>query len=292
MNPPLSAIKYFKRMDDLKQTQKDFLTGFYTREYLISALLKRIVDANLHNEKFSILLIDIDHFKKINDKYGHLWGDEFLKFVSSTLRLTLEDKGFIFRYGGDEFVVLFSTPEPKQAFLLAKQFNIVMRNRPFLFNGRLFRITISCGLATYPDDAKGTEDLLKVADKALYFSKRYGRNTTTRAGKIGLQKFKIIAVVFLEVFFIAASVFFINTYLFKGFLPKTLSRLSIRRLLPIGVKADTRIILKTGDVILGRIVAEDEDKLIVEVSLEQGRCTMNIEKTLIQSIRRTKNRNK
>ena len=97
---------------------------------------------------------------------------------------------------------------------------------------------------------------------------------------------------FLEVLFIAALIFFINTYLFKGFLPKTLSRLSIRRLLPVGIKADTTIILKSGDVILGRIVAEDEDKLVVEVSLEQGRCTMNIEKALIQSIRRTKNRNK
>lgn len=277
-------------MDDLKQTQKDFITGFYTREHLASAMLKRIIDAKLHNEKFSILLVDIDHFKKINDKYGHLWGDEFLKYVSSTLRLSLEDKGLIFRYGGDEFVVLFSSPEPKQAFLLARQFNIVMRNRPFLFNGRLFRITISCGLATYPDDGKGAEDLVKAADRALYFSKRFGRNTTTRAGKIGIQKFKIITVVFLEVFFIAALVFFVNMYLLKGFLPRALSRLPVRRLLPAGVLADTTIILKSGDVILGRIVAQDQDKLVVEVSLEQGRCTMDIERTLIQSIIPTKKR--
>ena len=81
-------------MDDLSHAQKDFLTGFYTREHLASTLLKGIIDANLHNEKFSILLIDIDNFKKINDKYGHLWGDEFLKYVSSTLRLTLQNKGF------------------------------------------------------------------------------------------------------------------------------------------------------------------------------------------------------
>ena len=199
-------------MDELNDSQKDFLTGFYTREHLISTLLKRAIDANLHKEKFSILLVDIDHFKKINDKYGHLWGDEFLKYVASTLRLTLEDKGLIFRYGGDEFVVLFSTPDSKQAFMLAKQFNVVMRRRPFLFNGRLFKITISCGLATYPDDAQGAEELLKESDKALYFSKRYGRNTTTQAGKIGIQKFKIISVVFLEVFFIASIVFLVKTY--------------------------------------------------------------------------------
>jgi len=273
-------------MDDLTQTQKDFLTGFYTREHLVSTLLKKIIDANMHNEKLSILLVDIDHFKKINDRYGHLWGDEFLKYVASTLRLTLEDKGTIFRYGGDEFVVLFSTSDPKQAFLLAKQFNVVMRNRPFLFNGRLFKITISCGLATYPDDAPGAEGLLEQADKALYFSKRYGRNTTTRVGKVGFQQFKIISTIFLEVALIATLVFFINSYFSTDIVHQTLRKMSIRRFLPVGLKvrADTRIILKSGDVILGRIITEDENNLIVEISLEQGRCTMNIERPLIHEI--------
>ncbi len=271
-------------------TQKDFLTGFYSREHLVSTLIKKIINADLHKEKLSILLVDIDHFKKINDKYGHLWGDEFLKFVSSTLRLSLRDKGLIFRYGGDEFVVIFSTPDPKEAFSLARQFNMVMRNRPFLFNGRLFKITISCGLATYPEDARGAEDLLKVADKALYFSKRYGRNTTTQASRIGIQKFKIISVVFLEVFFIAGLVFFLNFYFFRDHLQKVLTRLPIRKFLPMGLKADTTIVLKSGDVILGRIVAEDQDKLVIGVSLGRGSCTMNIEKSLIQSIVQTKNK--
>lgn len=279
-------------MEELKQAQKDFLTGCYTREHMISALLKKIVDANLHKEKFSILLIDIDHFKKINDKYGHLWGDEFLKFVSSTLRLTLEDKGMIFRYGGDEFVVLFSTPEPKQAFAQAKQFNLVVRNRPFLFNGRLFKITLSCGLATYPDDGKGAEDLLKAADKALYFSKKFGRNTTTQAGKIGFQKFKMVSVVFLEVIFIVGLVFFLNNYVFKGAPLKILSRFSAKRLFPAGLRADTTIVLKSGDLINGCIVTEDANELVVNVSLDQGSCTMRIEKTLIRSITPIKNQSK
>jgi diguanylate cyclase (GGDEF)-like protein len=271
-------------MDDLQDAQKDFLTGFYTREHLISTLLKRAIDANLHKEKFSILLVDIDHFKKINDKYGHLWGDEFLKYVASTLRLTLEDKGLIFRYGGDEFVVLFSTPDSKQAFMLAKQFNVVMRRRPFLFNGRLFKITISCGLATYPDNAKGAEELIKEADRALYFSKRYGRNTTTQAGRIGIQKFKIISVVFLEIAFIVSLIFLLNTFVFRDYIQRKLARLPIKKLLPMGVKADTKIVLKSGDVILGKVISEDEDKLVVEVALGQGSATMNIEKPLIQSI--------
>jgi diguanylate cyclase (GGDEF)-like protein len=279
-------------MEELSGAQKDFLTGFYTRDHLISSLLKRIIEANLRKEQFSILLVDIDHFKKINDKYGHLWGDEFLKYVSSTLRLTLQDKGFIFRYGGDEFVVLFSSPDPKEAFLLAKQFNLVMRSRPFLFNGRLFRITLSCGLATYPDDAKGADDLLKLADKALYFSKRFGRNTTTRVGKIGWRRFKIILVVVLEAFFIMAAVSLLNTYFFKGSPIMAIKRLCFRGILPVGLGADTTIVLKSGEVILGSIISEDQDKLVVEVVLGQGSCTMNIEKSLIQDIIRSENKKK
>ena len=271
-------------MDGLKDTQKDFLTGFYTREHLTSELDRRITDANIHNEKFSILLIDIDHFKKINDKHGHLWGDEFLKFIGSTLRLTLEDKGLIFRYGGDEFVVLFSTTDPKQAFLLAKQFNLVVRNRPFLFNGHLFKITISCGLATFPKNGTTPEALMENADKALYFSKRFGRNTTTQAGKIGFYKIRIALVVLLEICFIAGLAFFAHSYFFKDSFQRFLAKLPVKRIISTGVAADTTVVLKSGQVISGKIVDEDQKKLVMEVSLGRGSCTMNIEKGLIQSI--------
>lgn len=279
-------------MDNLKDTQKDFLTGFYTREHLTSELDRRITDANIHNEKFSILLIDIDHFKKINDKHGHLWGDEFLKFIGSTLRLTLEDKGLIFRYGGDEFVVLFSTNDPKEAFLLAKQFNLVVRNRPFLFNGRLFKITISCGLATFPKNGTTPEKLMEAADKALYFSKRFGRNTTTLAGKIGFYKVRIALVVFLEICFIAGLAFFVHSYFFQDTFRRFLAKIPVSRILSTGVKADTTVVLKSGQVISGKIVDEDRKKLVMEVSLGRGSCTMNIEKSLIQSITHHESENK
>ncbi|MBN2097932.1 MAG: GGDEF domain-containing protein [Candidatus Omnitrophica bacterium] len=271
-------------MDDFKQEQKDFLTGFYTREHLKSALTKKISDAKLNNEKFFLLLIDIDHFKKINDKYGHLWGDEFLKFVGSTLRLSLEDKGLIFRYGGDEFVVLFATQDPKQAFALAKQFNLVMRSRPFLFNGHLFKITISCGLVTFPSDANNAEDLIKVADKALYFSKKYGRNTTTWASKIGLQQLKIISAVFVEVFLLAAIVFSVHNYFFQGSFKKLWQRMLTIRLLASPKQAESIIVLKTGEIISGSIITEDEDKFVVKVALGQGAATMNVEKALVQTV--------
>lgn len=274
-------------MKDLAQAHKDFLTGFYTREHLIPTLNKKIIDANQRKERLSILLIDIDHFKKINDKYGHLWGDEFLKYVSSTLRLTLENKGLIFRYGGDEFVVIFSVPHPEQALLLAKQFNAVIINRPFLFNGRLFRITISCGLATYPNDTQDVEELIGMADKALYFSKKYGRNTTIQASKIGIYKFKWISIVFLKVFFIIAVLSFIVSAIGfqRGFSLKKLSRLPIIRLLFTVPEADTTIILKSGDVLSGRIIEEDENRVLFSVIFDQGSYVVGVEKSLIREIR-------
>lgn len=277
-------------MEELSHAQKDFLTGFYTREHLISTLLKRIIDANLHRDKFSILLVDIDHFKRINDKYGHLWGDEFLKFVSSTLRLTLENKGVIFRYGGDEFVVLFSTSDPKEAYALAKQFNLIVRNRPFLFNGHLFKITISCGLATYPDDAQGAEGLIREADKALYFSKKYGRNTTTQVNKMAFKKFKMVSVLFSEILVIIAVVLFVNTFVFKGILQRLLKRLPINITFSLGNSAQTKITLKSGEVLYGQIIREDENELILNVMLGQGSAVMSIEKELIAEIANGRNK--
>lgn len=250
-------------MDEIKDMQKDAMTGAYTREHLLPTLKRMIIDANLRKERLSILLVDIDHFKQINEKYGHLWGDHFLRFEIATLRSTLQKKGLVFRYGGDEFVVIFSSPDPKEASLLAKQFNLVMEKRPFLFEGRLFKITVSCGLATYPDDAKSAEDLLKIADEALYFSKRSGRNTTTLVSKIGFYKIKTGVFTSLKILVIAGCAFFLYSYLFRADVQKAIKKSVVNKLLSSVFKTDTKIILKDGTTIKGHIVIEDGDNLIV-----------------------------
>jgi diguanylate cyclase (GGDEF)-like protein len=260
-------------MDEIEQLQKDALTGTYTREYLLPILKKRIFNAKLRKEKFSILLVDIDHFKNINDKYGHLCGDQFLKYVTSALRSTLEDKGLIFRYGGDEFVVLFSTPDPKQAFLLAKQFNLLMGKRPFIFNARLFKMSVSCGLATYPDDARDPESLLKIADKALYFAKRYHRSATIRAIHIGLQRFKIAVLILLKVTLFVTLILFFSTFIFKPDVQKRIKSSLVDKLFSIA-KPDTKIILRNGTIIKVRIVAEDRDKIVVIMPLNKKSTKM------------------
>jgi len=93
-----------------------------------------------------------------------------------------------------------------------------MRNRPFLFNGRLFKITISCGLATYPDNAQGAEELLKVADKALYFSKRFGRNTIPGQATSGC-KTKDGCSSYLGIYLYCIVGIFVNNYFVKNYLP-------------------------------------------------------------------------
>jgi diguanylate cyclase (GGDEF)-like protein len=260
-------------MEEIEQLQKDALTGTYTREYLLPTLKKRIFNAKLRKEKFSILLVDIDHFKNINDKYGHLCGDQFLKYVTSTLRSTLEDKGLIFRYGGDEFVVLFSTPDPKEAFLLAKQFNLLMGRRPFIFNARLFKMSVSCGLATYPEDARDPENLLKIADKALYFAKRYHRSATIRAVHIGLQRFKIAILTLLKLILFVVVVLFFITFIYKPDVQKRVKSSLINKILSI-TRPDTKIVLRDGTIIKARIVLEDQDKIVVIMPLNKKSTKM------------------
>ena len=269
-------------MDQLERKQvdmqKDAMTGAYTREHMLPALKKKILEARLRKERFSILLVDIDHFKEINEKYGHIWGDHFLKFEITTLLSTLQKKDLVFRYGGDEFVVIFSSPDPKEAYLLAKQFNMMLDKRPFLFGGRLFRMSVSCGLATYPDDAKGAEELLRAADNALYFSKKSGRSTTTQASKIGLQRLKIFSLTSLKVLFIGALAFFLFSYLFRTEVQKTIKTSLINKLLSTVLKADTKIILKDGNIIEGRVIAEDENKLVVVTPLDKETISIILKK--------------
>jgi diguanylate cyclase (GGDEF)-like protein len=269
-------------MDDLDQFQKDVMTGAYNRGELFPVLKKRIIDAKLHNEKLSILLVDIDHFKRINDKYGHLWGDEFLKYVANTLHQTIADKGLTFRYGGDEFVILFSNSDPRESFLLAQQFNQSMKKHPFLFKGRLFNMKVSCGLATYPDDARESEVLLKAADKALYFSKRHRRSITVRAGKIGLYRFKMVAGLLLKSFLAGTLAFFLSSYFLRTEVRASIRKTMVSRLLSAFSKTDARVILKDGGAIKGRIIAEDTKSLVIAVPLDKEKVEIilrNLEST-------------
>lgn len=132
----------------LEQAPKDFLTGFFSRDSLGGFLENIIIESNLKKKIFTIALIDLDRFKRFNDKFGHAFGDEVLKYATSTLRLTFHNEQcYLFRFGGDEFIAVFPDKEPQEILRLFKRCNYNMLHRHFLYANKLYKVTISCGIA-------------------------------------------------------------------------------------------------------------------------------------------------
>lgn len=163
-------------MEELVNAKKDYLTNCYTRDSLNPFLDKMEVAYRLNHVPFSVFIIDVDHFKFLNDKYGHLCGDEVLKYFASSIRLDLEEEvNAPFRWGGDEFIVVLPGKTAREVRRLAERLKRNIKSRPCLYKGRNIRMGFSGGIANYPEDAKSVNDLLERADQALYFSKQSGR---------------------------------------------------------------------------------------------------------------------
>ena len=205
---------------DWKGMEPDVLTRGFLRKDFLPFLEHLVVRADSTGDHFSVGFIDLDHFKTMNDTYGHAFGDEALKYFSSSLRLSfginLDDKDeqpavFVFRYGGDEFVVAFLGTSGKQALALLNGALRNMRERKFLYKNKQFLMTFSAGVATYPKDAKDVTTLLARADKGVYFSKKHGRGRATLYSQIGLWVFKKLMFKLLLIAVLLGAGF----YLFK-----------------------------------------------------------------------------
>jgi len=162
----------------------DSLTGLYVRRYFMVKLQEEIHRAERYNKRLSVIMADLDRFKKINDTYGHDAGDRALKTISTFLQKNIRDVDAIARYGGEEFVMLIPDADKEAAFCLAE------RLREGLAKVKLEDlppVTISLGIATYPSDGTDLEELIKKADAAMYEAKQQGRNKAvkfTRAIKL------------------------------------------------------------------------------------------------------------
>jgi diguanylate cyclase (GGDEF)-like protein len=155
----------------------DSLTGLYVRRYFIVKLQEEIHRAERYNKPLSVVMVDLDRFKKINDTYGHDAGDRALKTISQFFQKNIRDIDAIGRYGGEEFVMLIPDADKKAAFCLAE------RLRKELAKVKLEDlppITISLGIATYPSDGTDIDELIKKADAAMYEAKRKGRNRAVK----------------------------------------------------------------------------------------------------------------
>jgi len=166
----LSAQNFSKKISEMNHhVNSDPLTGLYNRRG-IDIFIKEMVD---NHTPFSILLIDVDYFKKINDTYGHIQGDIVLKQIAGHLRTNFRKDDICCRCGGEEFAVLMPTIDKKAVYNSAERLRKKIESNITNLSGP---VTISIGIAYWPESSKSTEEVFKIADHYLYQAKREGRN--------------------------------------------------------------------------------------------------------------------
>nr|WP_236588069.1 sensor domain-containing diguanylate cyclase [Tumebacillus amylolyticus] len=158
-------------------TLRDPGTGLYNYRYFYQELKRRMQMAKEQKRALSIVIIDIDHFKKYNDTYGHVVGDEVLRQTGQVIQKTVGNRGVVARYGGEEFAVILDEPL-EEAKLSVEHLRRAVAHNKFEYQGYVVQgVTISVGLATYPDHDQDEKELLEKADQAMYWgAKQRGRN--------------------------------------------------------------------------------------------------------------------
>ena len=164
--------KYFK------QALTDSVTSIYNRSYLEQSLEYEIEKAKEQSTLLSIIMIDIDNFKAINDRFGHKSGDLVLEQVADLIQTNIRDVDFVARYGGEEFIVALPEIGPDRALEIAERIRNAIEQSVFFGSDSesVITLTVSCGLAAYPVTAKNLDELMLKADELMYEAKRAGRN--------------------------------------------------------------------------------------------------------------------
>lgn len=153
----------------------DSLTGIYNRRYFMESVVKKIDEVNRMNSVSFIIIIDLDHFKNINDSYGHQTGDKVLKEIAANVARTLRPYDLFARYGGEEFIIFISDIDKESIMKLAERIRQSITMQPIDINGTLLNVYASLGVAKAAPD-NDLETAIKLADNALYKAKEEGRN--------------------------------------------------------------------------------------------------------------------
>jgi diguanylate cyclase (GGDEF)-like protein len=176
----LENARHVKRIHEL--TIKDDCTSLYNARHMGFILDTEIYRSQRYNYEFSIVFIDLDHFKQVNDTHGHLVGSRLLAEMGDALKTNCRLIDFAFRYGGDEFVILLPQTSKDNAIKVARRLHRLIRETVWLTNEGLdIRITPSVGLAAYPADSKTKEGLLHLADESMYLVKNTNRDNVAVA---------------------------------------------------------------------------------------------------------------
>ncbi len=158
-------------------TIMDALTQIYNRRHFFDSLEREISITRRHKTPLSIVMMDLDHFKDVNDTYGHLVGDQILKGVADRIRPKIRREDLFARYGGEEFVILLVHTEKHAAIKFAEKIGAIVRETPFHVDDRHITITVSMGVATYTGKRKtDPATLVEQADRNLYRAKARGRD--------------------------------------------------------------------------------------------------------------------
>jgi diguanylate cyclase (GGDEF)-like protein len=177
---------YHDNLDEIFQKQmyesalRDGLTKAFNKKYFTDRLESEFTFATRHVAPLTLVLFDIDHFKKVNDTYGHQAGDYVLSEISALLTGALRAEDVFARYGGEEFAVICRGSDVAQGAIVAERMRKAVEANKFVFEGTHIPITISVGVAGLPDAAvKDAAELVSLADQSLYKSKHGGRNRVT-----------------------------------------------------------------------------------------------------------------
>jgi diguanylate cyclase (GGDEF)-like protein len=173
----IESFRSHERMISLSFT--DPMTGLYNRRFFDKALAQELSRCQRYGRFFSLLLVDIDHFKRVNDTYGHDSGDEVIKQVAKTLQINLRGMDVVTRIGGEEFaIILPETPHQNLVVVVNRLLKEVRQSEPAVdsMTNAGERVTISIGVASYNGGPVSVNELYKLADKSLYRAKRKGRD--------------------------------------------------------------------------------------------------------------------
>lgn len=175
-----TASKYlffaYQYLGAQNETYLDELTGLYNQRYLPLALDHEINRSKRESSRFTLLFLDIDYFKMVNDGRGHWVGSKLLIELGKVLKSQVRACDYCFRYGGDEFILLLGSANVEDSKRVAERIRKAVEQNAFTVEGHSLNLTVSIGLAEYPTHAQTASGLIQIADQAMYYGKRKSRN--------------------------------------------------------------------------------------------------------------------
>jgi len=188
----MEDLQYFLQhigTDPSRLIFEDELTGLYNRRFLLNYFEHKLNWDSLEAEPVSLLMLDVDRFKQINDTHGHDIGDQALIWVAKLMKKAAGEDGLPVRYAGDEFIILMPGTPKKKALKVGEELIKLAHEQPWLKEMDVkLSITLSVGAASAPEDAQDGKDLIHKADTALYYAKESGRDCLAESGEVPPQE--------------------------------------------------------------------------------------------------------